>query len=109
MDFCCAPHRSHRVVEHATKATRFGERHLKTSSQVQESFTASAELQKILCNAQEVTAEAMQFRGNQPLHLKDFIMHKWESLKDALDAQVKIPLSVIHAIAQRKHDAETVR
>ena len=36
-------------------------------------------------------------------------MHKWESLKDALDAQVKIPLSIIYAVTQLKHDAERGR
>ena len=63
LDFWCIPHRSHRVVEHAAKATDFGERHLKTAAQVRELFTTSAELQKILCNAQEVTGEAEQFRS----------------------------------------------
>ena len=37
------------------------------------------------------------------------MMHKWESLKDALDAQVKIPLSILFAVAQLKHEAENVK
>ena len=36
-------------------------------------------------------------------------MHKWENLKDALDAQVKIPLSILFAVAQLKHEAENVK
>ena len=43
LDFWCAPYRSHKVVEHASKTTDFGERHLTTSAQVQELFTVSAE------------------------------------------------------------------
>ena len=109
LDFWCAPHGSHKVVEHASKTTDFGKRHLTTSAQVQKLFTASAELPKILRDTQETTGETTQFRSKKPIHLKDFIMHKWESLKDALDAQVKIPLSIVYAVAQLKHDAERGR
>ena len=38
------------------------------------------------------------------MHLKDYVMHKWESQKDALETQSKPTLSIDYALAQLTHD-----
>ena len=75
IDIWCVPHRSHKVSEHTSSATAFGEEHLKLCCQVQEIFIASAELQNLLENAQIVTGEVKQFRSEKSVHLKDYVMH----------------------------------
>ena len=92
------------MIEHASSATAFGEEHLKLCCQVQKIFIASAELKNLLENVQIVTGEVKQFRSEKPVHLKDYVMHKWESQKNAMETQSKLPLSIDYALAQLTHD-----
>ena len=52
----------------------------------------------------ERSQEVKQFGTEKPVHLRDHVMHKWESQKDALEIQSKLPLSIDYALAQLTHD-----